>query len=216
MKLVIISDTHGYLRERDIPDGDVLIHCGDACSSGQGFEFLHFAGQMHKIAARFRLVLFTPGNHDRCVQAFPDKCRQVFENQRCKMLIHESTEFEGVKFFGSPWTPAFLNWSYMYDRAKGKELWSTIPNDTEVLFTHGMPYGILDSIGRLIGKEGDEHVGCKDLLERIGEIKPKIFAGGHLHLQGGRQFQNIDTLFVNAAICDDSYSPTRKPFEIEI
>lgn len=127
MRLVFISDTHGYLRERDIPDGDVLIHCGDACSSGQVFEFERFCEQMQEIAKRFRLVLYTPGNHDRCVEVMPVICRSMFSQNfdnypQMEMLLHEPFEFEGVKFFGSPWTPQFLNWSFMYPREKGKDI----------------------------------------------------------------------------------------------
>lgn len=216
MKLVFISDTHGYLRERDIPDGDVLIHCGDACSSGQIFEFENFCSQMRVISKRFRLVLYTPGNHDRCVEDRPLVCREMFEKGNMKMLKHEAFEFEGVKFFGSPHTPQFFDWAFMYPREKGKDIWADVPNDTDVLFTHGMPYGVLDRVGRLIGSDFDDHVGCHDLRNKIAEIKPKVFVGGHLHLQGGQKEEIDGTIFANAAICDDSYTPLRKPIEIEI
>lgn len=218
MRLVFISDTHGYLRERDIPDGDVLIHCGDACSSGQEFEFENFMRQMEQLRPRFRQILYTPGNHDRCVEAHPNKCRKAFDRPNTKLLIHEPFEFEGIKFFGSPYTPQFFDWSFMYPREKGKEIWCNIPDDTDVLFTHGMPYGVLDSVGRLIGSDFDEHVGCHDLLDRIVEIEPKVFAGGHLHLRGGNTMtiDGLSTVFANAAICDDSYSPVHRPIEIDI
>jgi Icc-related predicted phosphoesterase len=221
MKLVFISDTHGYLRERDIPEGDVLVHCGDACSSGQRFEFINFCEQMEKIAKRFRLTLYTPGNHDRFVEVEQRDARREFDSNfdnfpLMQMLIHESFEFEGIKFFGSPYTPEFYNWAFMYPRDKGKEIWANVPDDTDVLFTHGMPHGVLDRVGRLIGKDEDEHVGCVDLRKRIAEIKPKVFAGGHLHLEGGQQIEQDGTVFINAAICDDSYTPSRKAIEIEI
>lgn len=208
MKIVFISDTHGYLRERDIPEGDVLIHCGDACSSGQMFEFERFVDQIREIACRFKVTLYTPGNHDRCVQAMPQICREMFDgnvNEPRKMLLHEPFEFEGVKFFGSPWTPEFFNWAFMYPREKGKEIWATVPDNTDVLFTHGMPYCVLDRV------DEDEHAGCRDLRARIAAIKPKVFAGGHLHLEGGQRAEINGTTFINAAICDDSYTPSRPP-----
>ena len=30
MRLVAISDTHGFHRQIDVPDGDILVHCGDS------------------------------------------------------------------------------------------------------------------------------------------------------------------------------------------
>lgn len=216
MRLVFISDTHGYLRERDIPDGDVLIHCGDACSSGQAFEFTRFKDQMVWASGRFKKILYTPGNHDRCVESDPAAYREYFDGINLKMLLHEPFEFEGIKFFGSPYTPEFFNWSFMYPREKGQEMWATVPDDTDVLFTHGMPYGVLDRVGRIIGDEEDARVGCHDLRARIAEIKPKIFAGGHLHLEGGQQIEIDGTTFINAAICDDSYKPLRTPVVIDI
>lgn len=217
MKLVFISDTHTQLDKIAIPDGDVLIHCGDALSYGTSQEFWQFCQQMHGIAKRFKLVLYSPGNHDLIVEREPGRCREAFNTRNCQMLLHEPFEFEGVKFFGSPYTPMFFNWAFMYPREDARRIWLSIPNDTDVLFTHGMPYGILDKTGRLVGAETDFHAGCPVLMDRILQIRPKVYAGGHLHLQGGRtDVDTIDgTTFVNAAMCDDQYKPTRKPIVIE-
>ncbi len=216
MKLVFLSDTHSYLNKIDIPEGDVLIHCGDALSSGRLGEFKMFCNDLKFLADRFDKILYTPGNHDICVEQMPDICRAMLRESspKIEMLIHERYEYGGIKFWGSPYTPRFMNWAFMYDREKGEEIWKEIYWDTDVLFTHGMPKGIFDSVGYVIGV-GDERVGCEALLARIKKIKPRIFAGGHLHLEGGQQVLIDGTFFINAAICDHSYIPTRMPFKVE-
>jgi predicted phosphodiesterase len=34
MKIVALSDTHGRHFGLNVPDGDVVVHCGDLCSHG--------------------------------------------------------------------------------------------------------------------------------------------------------------------------------------
>lgn len=221
MKLVIVSDTHNYLEDVEIPTGDVFIHCGDALSSGHGWEFTKFAKLLGSLARRFEYILYTPGNHDKIVQTDPEWCKNVLSENadNIKLLLHESftVEYTGekLKFFGSPWTPEFFYWSFMYSHDEAKEVWADAPPDADVMFTHGMPYGILDSVSRLVGKETDCHVGCRELLTKIFQVRPKLYAGGHLHLEGGKSMHINDTLFVNAATCDDNYSPTRQPIVVD-
>jgi Icc-related predicted phosphoesterase len=223
MRLVIVSDTHCQLDKIDIPDGDVLVHCGDALSYGRVGEFTEFATQLAKLAPKFDLILYTPGNHDTCVQfgLGPAMARETLAaaSPKIEMLLHESFRFEwmgeAITFFGSPWVPQFGNWSFMYPRSEGRGLWEDIPEKVDVVFTHGMPYGIMDRVWRIFEDEDDDHVGCKALRDRLDAVKPKVFAGGHLHMEGGNYLINNDTLYVNAAICDDSYQPTRKPIVID-
>jgi predicted phosphodiesterase len=43
MRVVCVSDTHGYHRRTDVPDGDVLVHAGDVTLDGslEGVEFFN-------------------------------------------------------------------------------------------------------------------------------------------------------------------------------
>ena len=43
MKIVAISDTHGMHRRINMPEGDVLLHCGDFCRTGTMAEVTDFA-----------------------------------------------------------------------------------------------------------------------------------------------------------------------------
>jgi Icc-related predicted phosphoesterase len=170
---------------------------------------------MQGIAPRFKLVLYIPGNHDICVEKEPMRCREYFETSNMKMLLHRPYEWKGIKFFGSPYQPDFYQWSFQYPRWDGARVWNAIPEDSDVVITHGMPEGILDASGRELFTRDEAHLGCKALRERLRIIKPKIFAGGHLHHQGGQSVEENGTIWVNAAMCDDQYKPTRKPVVID-
>lgn len=223
MKLVFTSDTHMQMLDMDFPDGDVLIHCGDALSYGREKEFYQFAKDLGKLATKYDHILYTPGNHDQCVQfgLGPAQARQVLasESASIEMLLHESYRLEWmgevIKFFGSPWTPRFGNWAYMYPRSEGGSLWADIPPDTDVVFTHGMPYGILDQVWRIMADEDDDHVGCGALRDRLDVVRPKVFAGGHLHMQGGQTVVHNGTLYINAAMCTDAYKAERPPIVVD-
>jgi hypothetical protein len=50
------------------------------------------------------------------------------------------------------------------------------------------------------------HVGCAYLLERIGEIRPRVHAFGHID-EGSGVKERGGTTFVNASICSVVYDP---------
>lgn len=200
-------------------DCDVLIHCGDFTINGYMQEFAQFARSLGKIKNRFDLILVTPGNHDFVTQKESKVCKMILKENgnNIHMLIDEEFIYKGLKFYMSPWTPRFYDWAWMYNRDRGKIIWNQIPNDTDILITHGMPEGILDSVANFNGDRIiAESVGCSFLRERIKEIKPKIYAGGHLHFNGGKTIIEDNTLFINAAICDEQYNPDRSPIIVEI
>jgi len=87
-----------------------------------------------------------------------------------------TVEIEGVRFWGSPWQPWFFDWAFNLER--GEEIrakWELIPDDTEVLITHGPPQGHGDMTSR------GEGAGCADLLARIRQVKPRYHLFGHIH-----------------------------------
>jgi hypothetical protein len=118
---------------------------------------------------------------------------------------------DGVKIYGSPWQPEFYNWAFNLPR-NGKELqetWSNIPNDTEILITHGPPWGHCD-----VTPYGNLNVGCELLRVRVDELKPKIHVFGHIHSGYGYKFHE-GTHFINAAVLGERYSYDNKPLTID-
>lgn len=214
MKIVAISDTHQLHHQVNLPEGDVLVHCGDFTNKGSEKaieDFLEwFSNQPHPYK------VFIGGNHELGLDmgAFRNKKLKLvksFTNDNLFYLENSAVVIEGIKFYGSPYTPFFFNWAWNLRRgAPLAANWSLIPEDTQVLMTHGPPYGILDQTAS--GSQG-----CQDLFNRIenlGQLKLHLF--GHLHLEGGNQTVRDGKIFANAAVCDDSYRPIHSPIVVEI
>lgn len=209
MRLVCISDTHCQLKKVKIPDGDLLIHSGDLTYRGTIEEVNKEARNLEKIAKKFTNgVLFIPGNHDRLAETNPSLFKDIMSS--CKVLIHESIEINGIKFFGSPYTPFFHNWAFNIYRGNLKPFWDQIPENIQILITHGPLHGIND-----MNLEG-ENCGDKELLIRVSELKNlKYHIFGHIH-EGYGTIVNNSTHFINASVCNRYYKPINQPIVIDI
>ena len=111
---------------------------------------------------------------------------------------------DGIKIYGSPWTPFFYNWAFNLRR--GQQIaskWAAIPDDTDILITHGPPYGVLDSAS-------DGSVGCKDLLDRIEIVKPQYHIFGHIH-EGYGEYTRKGTKHLNACSLNSMYQSGNDP-----
>lgn len=215
MKIVSISDTHSYHREIVVPDGDVLVHAGDMTFKGELSVIEDFADWIKSLPHKHKVVIF--GNHELGMQHGPKrpKAIKMIEDAGVIYLEDSRAEIEGLKFWGSPAQPFFHNWEFNYQRGKDiAAVWAKIPDDTNVLITHGPPYGVLDSVPRIDGSV--DRVGCQDLLERIADLpdlKAHIF--GHIHAGYGTM-QVGPTLMVNAASCTEAYAASNSPIVIEV
>ena len=204
--IVIISDTHGMHDQLTIPEGDILIHAGDLCNAGKLREVVEFNDWIGNLPHRHKIVI--AGNHDWCFERQPNKARDILTN--CTYLQDSSVEIDGLKFWGSPWQPEFCNWAFNIKRGHRLEAkWSLIPDDTDVLITHGPPLGIGD--GTFYG----EVAGCVDLAKRVKEVQPRLHAFGHIH-EGYSIEEKGGTTYVNGSSCDFNYRPVNKPLVFEI
>ena len=109
MRIVCVSDTHGYHELTTIPDGDILVHAGDICRHGGLEDVDDFNRWLGKLPHRHKVVIC--GNHDWCFQEKPAEARARITN--AIYLQDSGCEIEGLKFYGSPWTPLFCDWSFM-------------------------------------------------------------------------------------------------------
>jgi Icc-related predicted phosphoesterase len=160
--------------------------------------------------------ILIPGNHDTMVEEQPGIAKGLLSN--VILLIDEGVEIEGKRFYGSPWTPEFGRWSYMLPREAMKYMWEKIPENLDVLITHGPPRYILDEVQRLDyynHSESIEHTGCGALYSRIEIVKPKLHLFGHIHEGYGEHTEN-GTRFVNVSTCDKWYRPSNPPVVIDI
>lgn len=204
MLIDCISDLHGFKPE--LPGGDILIICGDLTARNKRDEYDQFNLWLSSLPYRCKVVI--GGNHDGLLE----RKRVTIGNEHVHYLCDSGFEFEGLKFWGSPYTPKFENWHFMENRGQDiRRHWNLIPNDTDILVTHGPPYGIFDEV------DDDVHVGCKELKMAVQErIKPRIHCFGHIHECGGKIATIGETTYVNCSYVDERYRPVYSSIRLEV
>lgn len=213
-RIVCVSDTHNCNEEIVVPDGDVLIHAGDATTVGTVEQVrtfnLWFAGLPHKHK------IFVAGNHDWIFERDNEQARRLLDTS-IVYLQDSSTEIDGLKIYGSPWQPRFFDWAFNLNRGpEMAEKWAMIPDDVDILITHGPPNGILD----LVSRQGwNENTGCEELRKRVEEIaalgRLRLHVFGHIHCGYGKH-EEFGVKFVNASNCDEQYNPVQPPIVIDL
>lgn len=219
IRIICLSDTHGFHKKVKVPDGDILIHAGDISIKGEIIEVKNFinwfGNQPHKHK------IFINGNHELYVSKLGNLTKLLVDEHNkvnktnIVYLEEESIVLNGLKFYGSPRTIEFFNWAYMYEERHAKRIWDRVPNDVDVLITHQPPLNKLDYVIRP-NADGNHHVGCKELLSKVLEIKPLLHVYGHLHEDGCKYIKGVNTTYVNASICDEEYNIGRKPIIVDI
>jgi Icc-related predicted phosphoesterase len=208
LRLVCLSDTHEQLQYVEIPDGDVLIHCGDWTWTGNyhvlNKELDYFRKQPH------RYKVATMGNHDLVMES-DGVWKQIEKAHRGIHFLRESgVTIQGVSFWGSPVQPQFHNWAFQKERGPAlQEHWAQIPEGIDVLVTHGPPYGQGDT------NKNDGRFGDHDLLTRVLQVKPQFHIYGHAHDGYGR-YERDGIQFVNCATCNEAYNPVNAPMVIDV
>ena len=214
-RIVSISDTHGLHFGIKIPDGDVLIHAGDFSSEGNVRDAMIFLRWFNTHPHPTKI--FIAGNHDWICEKDPSLFRGLLtEFPDLTYLEETSCTINGLKFFGSPIQPFFYNWAF--NRHRGEEIkhhWDIIPDDTDVLITHGPPYGICDKAYR-VGFDTTENVGCKDLLDATLRIAPKLHIFGHIHFDGQTNYIGPKTTYANVSMLNEAYLVWGKPTIFDI
>jgi hypothetical protein len=142
IRIVCISDTHGQHAKLSAPAGDVLVHAGDFMAFGDApKEIVDFNHWLGKQPHRFKVVI--AGNHDLMFERHPGAAKELLSN--AIYLENSGTELLGLKFWGSPVQPEFNNWAFNVARGAAiRRYWQMIPEGTDVLVTHGPPFGVLD------------------------------------------------------------------------
>lgn len=216
MKILCISDTHQKHNKLTIPECDVVIFSGDMCSSGDLWQVEHFSKWIRKNSNNFSKFLVVAGNHDLCLMNNGILAKEILkEHLDEKVAYLEDSEyiFNDIKFYGSPWQPQFHNWAFNLPRGERlQKVWANIPEDTNVLVTHGPPHGMGDMVGHV-------HVGCADLMDRLRNL-PNLFLHvfGHIHSGNGLYLSEAlpGVHFCNAAICDENYNPIQPAHMVDL
>lgn len=207
MKIACISDCHEQWQDVVIPECDLLISAGDY--SYRGDRTIVRTYHTWLAQQRAKHIISLQGNHELWVEANFREALDIVTaiDRRIHFVAHDAIEIEGIKIYCSAVTPAFNDWAWNVERGEDiAKHWASIPDDTEILVTHGPARGILDG----------DNLGCVDLTERITELDNlKLHVFGHIHGASGEIVLN-KVKHVNAAICDEKYKPTNPVRMVEL
>lgn len=210
MRLICISDTH--TKHEQLPPivpCDVLLHAGDATWRGEFEQLEAFAAWLASQPAKRKVAI--AGNHDLSFAHSPARARAIYESRGIEYLCDEALTIDGVKFWGSPWQPEFCGWAFNLPRGHAlRARWNLIPDDTQVLITHGPPHGIRDRNGAGMS------VGCWDLLARVRALpRLRLHVFGHIH-EGYSSEKSGEVTFVNASSCNGDYACVNQPIVVDL
>lgn len=217
MDIVAVSDTHGN-KLRNIPEGDVFIHCGDYSNYGELEETENFLRDVSELPHKHKIVI--PGNHEVAICPIHanrdfgigledsmkerDEILEVIKSfKNIHYLVDMQVVINGKVFYGTPWCNGNRHimqpWGFYVEKYDDREkLFNKIPKNTDVLISHVPPYGILDDNG---GK--NVSLGCEVLLEKVSEIEPTMHLFGHIHDSSG-VVKRGNTIFANCSLLNSN------------
>ena len=211
MRIWHISDTHTYHNLLEVPtDIDMVIFSGDCSNPKDPYpnevEVRGFIDWFASLKIQYKI--FVAGNHDTSIEnkfVTPED----FARRNIIYLENEDVIIDGIKIFGSPYTPTFGHgWSFNKDRTKLERIWrNIIDEDVDIVITHGPPRGTLDLSFDRAGNL--ERCGDKSLLNRVMEVNPKLCLFGHIHNhqdiinQGTMTLSGLQTIFSNGSVMKD-------------
>lgn len=230
-----IADIHGF--EPKLPGGDVLILAGDYTAADKMTQWGKFFEWLKKQPYQKKVLI--AGNHDGFFESsFPKTQKEADDFKEIQEFLIEIGQIERpdfeylcdsgtelmvngsqLKIWGTPWTPLFHGvnpkcTAFMLDESKLDEKFKCIPNDIDILISHGPMRHMLDS------NYDGYACGSFSLKKHIDRVKPLFFICGHIHEQGGSalNYKHDDkvTWCVNCSYVNEKYKPVNSYFRIEI
>jgi len=227
MKLVIISDTHTKHAQLTIPECDVLVHCGDFTWGGKFPETWEFVHWLEQQPATHKIVI--AGNHeltfDHTARGYDPKVRAIL-SQHTDESIHyledQSVTIDGIKFYGTPWTPWFFDWAFNgitdpdipFRRGVNlTDVYSQTPEDVQVLICHGPAYNLCDQSDR-----GDTRTGSVEMRKLTSEklIQLQLYLCGHIHEARGMEVADGGVTYINASSLGRDYETISPPVVVQL
>jgi len=189
LRFIVMSDTHWKHHVMTIPDGDVLVHCGDMFLKGgsesQLTKFLNFFSQQPH-----RVKIMVGGNHDLILETLgKERIKEMCEACGVIYLENDAVEVEGFKIFGTPFSFLSRTNNSAFQSPSANQVLSQIPNDIHILVSH----------------------------QALKDVKCRLNLCGHIHARRGFQQRNRDgKVTINAAICDGRFRPLNTAFVVDL
>lgn len=211
-RLVLVSDLHGYL-PTDLPQGDLLLIAGDICPVDQSHEPAMQSGWLEgtfrvwleRMQRAYAGVIGIAGNHDFVYERGLQPL-----NLPWSYLQDSGITMNGIRIWGSPWTPPFMDWAFNLREDGIHAALDAVDDDSiDVLITHGPPRGHLDMTRR------GEAVGSLAVAAAVHRINPLVHLFGHIHEGYGIE-RSQEILLVNASLRDEIYRPVNAPVVVDI
>ena len=216
-KIVAITDTHCQHEALDglLPDGDVIIHAGDATYRGTYNEVIPFLEWYGNLPYAYKI--FVAGNHDWLFEKERALARLFCRENDIIYLEDEAITLKvkgkrKIRIYGTPHVPVFFNWAFNREEQDLYDIYTMVPENLDILITHGPPYGVLDEVNEDFKTR---YCGCYQLRDAVADKKPKFHVFGHIH-EGYGTKRLADTTFINACTCDRNYKPVNPPIVFEI
>lgn len=217
-KVVCIADTHGHEQNLMVPDGDVLIHAGDVTMFGHEKTFYKFMDWFAALPHPHKILV--AGNHDNPFEKKPELTKRLAQSLFIHYLENSSVVLESdevtkpLKIYGTPIQPVSGDMAFNRDDDEREAWFQEIPEGLDILITHCPPYTMLDEV---TSDFKSTYMGCRFLLDRVQEVKPRYHVFGHVHRQYGK-IRRGDTTFVNAAVTlrHSAIHPDHKPWVLEV
>eukprot|EP00750_Incisomonas_marina_P013678 INCI17520.3.p1 GENE.INCI17520.3~~INCI17520.3.p1 ORF type:complete len:318 (+),score=43.96 INCI17520.3:122-1075(+) len=204
LRVVSISDTHmkhKFLRNR-IPNGDVLVHCGDILMSSVRYSdaenlrrVRRFNRWLGTLPHQRKIVI--AGNHDGFLQRQGvEGAQELLSN--ATYLCDSGTSIRGVKFWGTP-----VSWGHSRNDAFQQEQDAAhiekIPSGIDILLTHGFPFKSL-----------------RNFRQKLHHVKPAVHLCGHWHAGAGVHFWSSSLVTVNCSMLNGKYRLRHLPTVLDI
>ena len=246
LKIVGLSDIHGLLPELPECDvvccaGDIspLDYQSDQTQM-LGWFYLVFLPWVESLPCK--KFLLCAGNHDFFLQNIhrrlidsSDGCmrytwrspgdvtKKLFPGMlkgkynKFVYLCDSSFEYEGKRFYGTPWIADLSRWAFYLDNDSLMEKYKNIPKKCDVIITHMPPK--IEGLGEVI-QEGcfntGTDYGSQELAEVLKTRDFKYALCGHTH-SGQHLPVDLDgKKLVNVSLKNEDYKESYYPFEFEI
>lgn len=204
-----------------IPEGDVLIHAGDAMRTGYPNEWYALLRWFKSL--KHPLKLFIPGNHDFHMQVYPGPALQELREVGVTVIgLPGNSRFEtytlpnGWELLGMPFVifkgdnGTLPRWAFTSSEEK-LQAYLKGKRGFDIIVSHSPVAGMLDRTGSGLS------VGVKAYRDWFDGLaaKPKVWINGHIHESYGAA-ERDGCRFFNVAMCNREYHQVNAPAVIDV